>query len=101
MNNLQKHLVTIDNGNTGGVDSRPQPNIPTIQTLMQRMQDPKFRERVELMVRADDELRESGAMIQHIYSNRDNETSLKDEYAKKCLEMRTPDISIKNENTTT
>lgn len=100
MNNLQKHLVTIDNSNTTASDGKPQPRLPGIHELTQHMDNPKFKAAVELMVRADDELRPNGAMLQHIYSNRDNEASLKDQYAKKRLEMCNPNISIKHENVT-
>lgn len=100
MTNFKKHLVTIDNSTDTTSNSRPQPRLLGIHELMQHMDNQKFKENVELMVRADPELQGPGAMIQHIYMNRDNEQSLKDEHHKKCLETNNPNINIKHENVT-
>jgi hypothetical protein len=98
MNQLKKHLVTIDNSTAEANDGQPQPRLPNIGELMSHMDNATFRERVELMVRADPELQANGAMIQHIYSNRDNEQSLKDEQHKMCLETNLDTINVKHEN---
>jgi hypothetical protein len=98
MNKLQKHLVTIDNSVNTASDGQPQPRLPNIHELMQHMDNPKFKDAVELMVRADPELQQHGAMIQHIYMNRDNEQSLKDERAKMCIETNLDTINVKHAN---